>query len=211
MKARWLALAARVDALSLRERAILFASVLVCLMALADVLWLTPAQNRYRTQQQSFATQNAEIVRLRAELQAAGKPVDQNQAVRESTVATEQEIAGVNQALATQLAQAGAGRALEPVLVQFLRRYDRLTLLGTNTLKDEGPGAGTGAGASPAMPGLTRQGLELRIAGPYLELLRLVQNLESALPHLRWGSVQIKAEQQPAEMILQVYVLGVTP
>jgi MSHA biogenesis protein MshJ len=207
MKTRWLALAARVDALSLRERAILFVSVLLCLLALADVVWLTPAQNRYKTVQQSFITQNAEIARLRTELQAAGRPVDQNQTVRDSTAAAEAEIAGVNQAIATQLALAGAGRALEPVLVQFLRRYDRLTLLGTNTLKDEGPGAG----ALPSVPGLTRQGLELRIAGPYLELLRFVQNLESALPHLRWGGVQIKAEQQPAQMTLQVYVLGVTP
>ena len=89
--------------------------------------------------------------------------------------------------------------------MQFLRRYNNLALVGTNTLKDEG------AGAFPSVPGLTRQGLELRIAGPYLELLRLVQNLESALPYLRWGSLQIKAEQQPAEMTLQVYVLGVAP
>ena len=205
MKARWLALAARIDALSLRERAILFVSLLACLMALADVLWLTPAQNRYKAVQQSFVTQNAELLRLRAELQAAGKPVDQNQLVRENTAATEQEIAGVNQAIQSQLALAGAGRASEPVLVQFLRRYNHLTLLGTNTLKDEA------MGAFPAVPGLTRQGLELRIAGPYLELLRFVQSLESALPHLRWGSVQIKAEQQPAEMTLQVYVLGVAP
>jgi MSHA biogenesis protein MshJ len=207
MKARWLALAARIDTLSLRERAILFVSVLACLVALADVLWLTPAQNRYKTVQQSFVTQNAEIARLRTELQAAGKPVDQNQAVRDSTAATEAEITGVNQAIATQLALAGAGRALEPVLVQFLRRYDRLSLQDIHTLKDEG----VGAGGLAAVPGLTRQGLELRIAGPYLELLRFVQNLESALPHLRWGSVQIQAEQQPAQMTLQVYVLGVTP
>lgn len=207
MKARWLALAARIDALSLRERVILFVSLLACLMALADAAWLTPAQNRHKTVQQSFVTQSAEIARLRAELQAAGKPVDQNQAVRESTAATEQEIAGVNDAIQSQLALSGAGRALEPVLVQFLRRYNNLTLVGTNTLKEES----AGTAALPAVPGLTRQGLELRIAGPYLELLRFVQSLESALPHLRWGSVQIKAEQQPAEMTLQVYVLGVTP
>lgn len=208
MKARWLALAARIDALSLRERAILFVVTLVCLMAVADAVWLTPAQKRYQTVQQSFVTQGAEIARLRAELQAAGAPVDQSQVVRANMAATEQEITGVNQAIQAQLALAGTGRALEPVLVQFLRRYNSLTLLGTNTLKDEGAGS---HGAQPDVPGLTRQGLELRIAGPYLELLRYVQNLESALPYLRWGSVQIKAEQQPAEMILRVYVLGARP
>lgn len=205
MKARWMQWIARVDALSLRERVFLFASTLLCLMALADVLWLTPAQNRYKAVQQQFVTQNAEIARLRTELQAAGKPVDQNQAARDNIAVAEQDIAGVNQAIASQLALAGAGRALEPVLLQFLRRYNHLTLLGTSTLK------AADAGAAAAVPGLTRQGLELRVAGPYPELVRFLQSLESALPHLRWGSVQIRAEQQPAELVLQVYVLGVAP
>lgn len=205
MKARWIQWAAKVDALSLRERVFVFVSTLVCLIALADALWLSPAQSRYQARQQQFVTQNAEITRLRSELQAAGQPVDQNQAVRENMALAEQEIAGVDQAIQAQLALAGAGRALEPVLVQFLRRYNHLTLLGTRTLKAQD------AAVANAVPGLTQQGLELRVAGPYPELLRYVQSLELALPHLRWGSVQIKAEQQPAEMILQVYVLGVTP
>lgn len=203
IQARWKLWAAKVNALSLRERVVLFVSTLLCLLALADVLWLTPAQNRHKAVQQSFLTQNAEIARLRAELQAAGVPVDQNQAVRARMDATAQEIAGVDHDIKTQLALAGAGRALEPVLVQFLRRYNNLTLLGTGTLKAQETAA--------AVPGLTRQGLELRVAGPYPDLLRYVQGLESALPHLRWGSIQIKAEQQPPEMVLQVYVLGVTP
>lgn len=210
MKARWLAWAAKVDALSLRERGFLFVSALFCLMALADVVVLTPAQNQLKLTQQRFATQGAEIARLRSELQTAGKPVDQNQAVRAGVAATEHDIAGVNQEIAAQLAVAGGGRALEPVLVQFLRRHSHLTLLGTSTLKPEGGAVGTPP-APVAVPGLTRQGLELRVAGPYPELVRYVQNLETALPHLRWGTLQIKAEQQPAEMTVQVYVLGVAP
>ena len=207
MKARLLQWAAKVDALSLRERAILFFAVIATLMALADTAILTPAQAQFKAVQQRFTTQSAEIARLRTELQAAGKPVDQNQAVRDNLGAVEQDIAGVNQDIQTQLAMAGSGRALEPVLVQFLRRQPNLTLLGTSTLKTN---AGAGA-ATVAVPGLTRQGLELRVAGPYLELTRYVQSLEVALPHLRWGGVQIKAEQQPPEMSVQVYVLGVAP
>lgn len=207
MKARWIQWAAKIDALSLRERAFLFVSLLACLMALADVAWLTPAQNRYKAVQQQYVTQNAELARLRAELQAVGKPVDLNQAVRDDIAQTEQEIADVAQSIQSQLALSGAGRALEPVLVQFLRRHPNLTLLGTHTLKE----TDKGATSLVAVPGLTRQGLELRVAGPYLDLVRYVQNLEAALPHLRWGSVQIKATQQPAEMSLQVYVLGVAP
>lgn len=206
MKERLLQWEAKVDGLSLRERGILFVATIAVLLALVDALVLTPSQNQFKTVQQRYASQSAEINRLRAELMAAGKPVDLNQAVRDDIAGVERDIAGVNQDIQAQLALAGAGRALEPVLVQFLRRQSNLTLLSTQTLTGESAGAGT-----QSVPGLTRQGLELRIAGPYLELMRYVQTLEAALPHLRWGSVQVKAEQQPPEMVLQVYVLGVTP
>lgn len=207
MKARWQALALRINALSLRERGILFVALLACLIALADSLFLTPALKQYQAVQQSFATQNAEITRLRSELQAAGTPLDRNQQMREGIVQAEADIARIDQAIQDQLKKAVSGRALEPVLVEFLRRYNNLTLLGTNTVKEDAASAKT----QPAVQGLRRQGLELRIAGPYKELLRFAQSLEAALPYLRWESVRIKAEQQPAEMALRVYVWEVLP
>lgn len=206
MKAQILKWAQKVDALSLRERAILFVVTLVCLVALTDAAWITPAVKRFQVQQQQFATQSAEIQRLRTELQAAGKPVDQNQGMRDALAAVSAEIAAVNADIDQQLAGAGSGRSLEPVLVQFLRRQGKLTLVATQTLKGDPAGA-----ANVAVPGLTRQGLELRITGTYPELVRYVQAVESALPHLRWGNVQISAEKQPPELTMQVFVLGVTP
>lgn len=205
MKQHLLQWAAKVDALSLRERGFLFLSVLVCLIALADLVFLTPAQTRYKETQQRFATQNAEVQRLRNELQMNGKPVDLNQAVREQIAQVNEDVESTDAEIKSELASAGAGRSLEPVLVQFLRRHGNLTLLGTNTLKADT------AASTATVPGLTRQGLELRIAGPYPDLVRYVQSVEAALPHLRWGTLQIKAEKQPPELSLQVYVLGVAP
>ena len=48
MKAWWLAQMARIDNLSLRERIFLFLSILVCALALADTLWLSPAQTAHK-------------------------------------------------------------------------------------------------------------------------------------------------------------------
>jgi len=58
---------------------------------------------------------------------------------------------------------------------------------------------------------MTKKGLELRISGPYPALVRYVQQLETALPALRWGSMTLKSEVQPPELTLQVFVLGVQP
>ena len=61
------------------------------------------------------------------------------------------------------------------------------------------------------MPGLTKRGLELRVAGPYAELNRYVKTLEAALPSLRWGVLTVKKGPQTAELTLQVFVVGVQP
>ena len=54
MKSWWIKLATKIDALSLRERVFLFCSVLLVLLAVADVLWLTPAQGAYKQVQQKI-------------------------------------------------------------------------------------------------------------------------------------------------------------
>ena len=68
MKAWWIAQSARINALSLRERLFLFISLLVVALALADLIWLTPAQKAMKQVQQQFVTQSSEVNRLRAEL-----------------------------------------------------------------------------------------------------------------------------------------------
>ena len=65
MKNRWKILAARIDALSLRERAFLFLSLIAVCIALADLLWLSPARVDHARARQEFATANTELKRLR--------------------------------------------------------------------------------------------------------------------------------------------------
>jgi hypothetical protein len=58
---------------------------------------------------------------------------------------------------------------------------------------------------------MNRRALVLRVAGPYAGLVRYVQALETAMPGLRWGSMELKADKRSNELTLQVYVLGVQP
>lgn len=203
LKQWWQRQAVRIDALSLRERVFLFVSAIVCCVALADVLWLSPAQLAYQQTAQRFAAQSTELSRLRAELQGAARPVDASQAARDELAAIQTRLDAVNHDIQSAGQQTAGAPALEQVLVQFLRRQPGLTLLRTGTLKPEA------AGAAPA--GLSRRGIELKVAGSYPELVRYVKTLENALPALRWGSLQLKSEQQPRELTLQVYVVGVEP
>ncbi len=206
MKKQWLQLLERIDALTLRERVFLFISVIACALALADVLWLSPAQMAYKQLTQRFATQTSELDRLRGELRTSARPVDPAKAVREDIAAASARLDAVNADIKALVPLDKNGPALEQVLVQLLRRHEGLTLQGLSTLKAEAAPA-TGA----VLTGLTKRGLELRVTGPYPELMRYVKTLETAMPTLRWGALMLKSDKQPPELKLQVYVVGVQP
>ena len=212
MKAMWKLQAARIDALSLRERVFLFFSVVAVFIALADVLWLTPTQAAHKQVQQQFAAQGVELQRLRDELTALAPPVDASKAVREDVAAAQMQLEAVDHDIKTRVPMSDSDLALQAVLVQFLRRHEALTLVSVGTVKQEsGAETGGSAASSPVPAGLVKRAMELKVTGPYAELVRYVKTLEGSLPALRWGALQLKSDKQPPELNLQVYIVGVQP
>lgn len=200
MKQRWQQLVTRIDALNLRERVFMFLAIIVCTLALADTLWLSPAQLAYTQSTQRVTAQGLELKRLRDELQGLAQPVDPSKVVRDEIADINQRLDAVNEDIKAVAPLAEGGPAIEQALVQFLRRQEGLTLLSTGTVKQD---AAAAAGAV-----VSRRGLELSVSGSYAELVRYVQTLENALPTLRWGMLELKATKQPPELTLQVYVVG---
>lgn len=206
MKQRWQQLAARIDALTLRERAIMFVVLLVCCLALADALWLSPAQIAHKQVTLQFETQGQEMQRLRDELKTLATPVDVNQQTRDDIAAVQQEMDAINQGIQAIAPLAQGGPAIEPTLVQLLRRQDGLTLLGTATTAPPPTPAASSAANLPL-----RQTLELRVAGSYTDLTGYIATLENALPTLRWGALQLKATPHQPELSVELVLLGVPP
>jgi len=214
-KSWWEKQSARIDALSLRERVFLFLSVMACCMALADVVWLSPAQVAHKQLTQRFDKQSAELQRARDTLKLVAKPVDGAKAVRDEIAAVKTRLDTVNQNIKDVLPAATEATPLAQVLVQFLRRHEGLTLVRTSATAPEAAVAKTapavGAGVAAAPVGFTRQGVELTVSGPYPELMRCVQALETELPHVRWGAMKLKSDKLPPELTLQLYLVGVQP
>lgn len=214
MNKSWKRLAARIDALGLRERAFLFLSAIAVFFALADVLWVSPARLAYQQVTRSFSQQNGELQRLREELQAKAAQPDPTRLAREELGQVNAAIAAVNQDITLAGSSKGVTMTLPEVLVHFLRRHAGLTLLRTSNLRSDAVGFDGGPDARPVAagaPALLRQGLELTVSGPYPELIRYVQTLETAMPDLRWGALKLTAGQQPPVLDLQVFVVGVQP
>lgn len=212
MKQQWEKLVLRIDAMQLRERVFLFLTIVVCGLALADTLWLTPAQVAYKEATLRFSAQGTELQRLRDELKSLAQPVDPSKAIRDEIAETNQTLDGINQEIRAIAPLAEGGPAIEQALVEFLRRQTGLTLISTGTTKaGAAPVAGHTTERAGSPPVMSRRGLELKVSGSYAELVRYVQTLENALPTLRWGSLQLKVTQQTPELTLQVYVVGAPP
>lgn len=211
----WTRLAARIDALSLRERAFLFLSLVAVCIALVDTLWVSPAQLAYRQVSQTFARQNAELQRLREDLKANASRPDAARDARAELDQLKASIAAANQEIAAVAGSSKGGMTLPEVMVHFLRRHAGLTLVHTGNLGSEASVVGAPGPVLPplanAAPGLMREGLELTVSGPYPELVRYVQTLETAMPDLRWGALKLTAAQQPPELGLQVFVVRQQP
>jgi MSHA biogenesis protein MshJ len=209
MKQQLQQLLLRIDALTVRERLFLFMSVFVCVLALADFIWFTPAQIAHKALLQRFVAQSAELDRLRGELAGSAVPNDPAKAAREELRAAGVRLDALNAEIAGLVPNDQNAPALEKVLQRLLRRHEGLTLLSLETLKPEVSGASAAPVGSAPVAGLTKHGLTLRVAGPYADLVRYVQALESALPGLRWGPMELKTEKQLSELTLQVYAVGV--
>lgn len=210
MKAWWKLQSARIDALTLRERVFLFVSILAAVIALADVVWLSPAQTAHTQLKQRFAKQGLELERLREETKAEALKPSPARLAREESARIRTETDNINQQINQVSASTTQGTPLAQVLEQFLRRHGGLTLVSTTTLApDTSAGKVPQAGGLPV--GLSRTGLELTVSGSYPELVSYVRTLEKALPNLRWGKMKLTSDTQPPQLSLQVYVVGVQP
>jgi len=211
MKLWWETQSARINALSLRERIFLFLSVIACCLALADAYWLSPAQTAHKQLTQRFEKQTADLQRAREELKIYGQPMDGSKALRDEVLAVKARLEEVNRNIKEVMPATAESTPLTQVLVHFLNRYEGVTLVRTTVTAPDGavakPAQTTAAPA--AGTGVTRQGVELTVSGPYPELVRYVQTLEKALPHVRWGSMKLKSENLPPVLTLQLYLLGV--
>ncbi len=200
----------RVDALSLRERVFVFLSVLACCAAVVDTLWLSPAQTAHKQLTQRFEKQSAELQRLRDTLKTVARPVETGQALREESATLTSRLAQADQAITALVPVADAqGTPLTQALVHLLRRHEGLTLLRTVALQPVAPAAKETP--VPHEMRLGRQGVEIKVAGPYADLTRYVQTLERSLPQLRWGSMSLTSDKGPPELTLQLFVLEVLP
>lgn len=217
MKTPLLTLRTRIDALSLRERAILFLSasgVIVFLVFWTTLNPLYAQQGKLRAllnqQRNNIGGMDAEISKT---LQAYAADPDAPNRLRLAALSAEAEAFGAK----LRAVQEGlvAPDKMAPLLETILRANGRLRLVSLKTLPagDIDPAA-TAAEAAPApaaKPGglLYRHGVEIGMRGTYLDMIDFMAALESMPTQLFWGKAILEVEEYPvARLTLSLYTLS---
>ncbi len=229
MKQQWIKLATRVDALSLRERIMVFAACAAAIVFLMHFFALGPqlrkqdALNAQITQQQN----NIEGIdnEIRARVEAAQN--DPDAAVRTRLAAVRKETEELSEQLRAMQNGLVAPERMAPLLDSILRANGRLALVSVRTLPVESvleagrraaatsapDAAAAPAAQPPSQPGsaglLYRHGVEITVRGNYLDMIAYMNALEGLPTQLFWGRAQLEAETWPSSRLtLTLYTLS---
>ena len=227
MKQQWQRVAARIDALSQRERIMTFAASAAVLVFVVHMLAIGPLQRKQVLlrsqlvqQQNTIAGIDDQIARKLKEAEAdPDAPVRARlQAVREESVRVTEGLRAMQQGLV-------APERMAPLLESILRADGRLKLVSVRTLPVEPLSAiGVRKGAGGALPGgsegaapvpatkhelLFRHGVELTVRGSYLDMVDYMSALEAMPTRLFWGKAQLEVEEYPSvRLTLSLYTLS---
>jgi MSHA biogenesis protein MshJ len=219
MKQKWLTFAARIDAMSQRERIMSFAASAAVLVFIVHTGVLGPLlrkQELLRTQviqqQNNIAGINEQITQ---KLQDAG--ADPDAPVRARLAAVRDESGRLGDSLRAMQKGLVAPERVAPLLESILRANGRLKMVSVRTLPVE-PLSAIGAkkegdAGAPAKTTkrdlLFRHGVELTVRGSYLDMVDYMTALESLPTQLFWGKAQLEVEDYPSvRLTLTLYTLS---
>jgi len=221
MKALWLKLAARYDALSDRERWMVAAAILGGILLLGSTLFIEPAVKRAKLAERASAEQRNQLAVLQAQILALQSPgQNPDVAARAELDALKKKLGELGSRLAAMEGTLVPPERMPGLLEDLIGRNSGLHLLSLRTLPVtpvlDKPAAKTPAGGtvgdkpadSPAA-GLYKHGVEIRLEGGYQELATYLARLEKSPQKLLWSTVSLTADKYPKLVLtLTVFTLS---
>jgi MSHA biogenesis protein MshJ len=206
MKEQWRKLAARFDALLVRERILVLAGVVVCTWLLYDTLVLQPLEARKKRVERQIAEARHNIKLAEVLLSAQGPVADADAVKRAYRDALRKQLAEIDQGIQ------GVQRGLVPpermgkLLEEMLSRSRGLQLVTLRTLpvRRVDAAAVAPAGKPAVKPGakesertVFQHGFEMTLQGSYADVHAYLSQLERMPWRMFWGRITVNAEHHP--------------
>ena len=205
MKEQWRRLAARFDALQMRQRVFVLVGVVLGTALLFDALAVQPVEARKKRLERQIAEARHNIKLAEVVLSAQEPVVDADGVKRAYREALRKQLAEIDQSMQ------GLQRGLVPpermgkLLEEMLARTRGLQLVNLRTLPVRRLGPGEAAAGKPAAkPGakdsertVFQHGYEITLQGSYAEVHAYLSQLEKLPWRMFWGRISVDAEQHP--------------
>ena len=226
IRQRVLQLAARMDALSLRERGMVFGATVAVLAFAGHTFVLAPQDAKQAALRTQIDQQQAAIAAIDGEITARveGSRIDPDAQSRARLNTMQQEMGQLgSQLLALEHGLVPPER-MGPLVDGILRANGRLKLVSMRTLPAEplaAPGTAPAAAAAPAanagaapaaaidVPLLYRHGVEVTVRGNYLDMVDYMSALDAMPTRMFWGRARLDVETYPgARLTLTLHTLS---
>ncbi|QYF93313.1 hypothetical protein KY495_21980 [Massilia sp. PAMC28688] len=218
MRKYWLTISTRIDALSLRERVMLFAMAAGLVIFAVFFFFLNPHYARQKLMLQTMTQQQEVIAGIEAEITQTmvAHTTDPDAAERARLARLQADAMALTESLMTMQRGMVPAERMTGVLEQILRNQRNLRLTSMRTLPavEAAPAVATAvtAGAAPAKAPaqmLHRHGVEVVVQGSYADMVAYMAALEAMQGQLFWGSANLQVESYPtATLKLVVYTVN---
>lgn len=217
MKQYWQRLVLKIDALSLRERAIIFAMAALILVVLVNNAVLDPQYARQKQLSQRIKQDQSVIAAIQAEIRqkALSQQTDPDQANKVRLQQLRQQFTQMQVALQDMQKGLVSPDKMSELLEDILTRHGGLRLVSLKTLPASsltepalpqktaaGENAAQAAAASAVSKGtIYRHGVEIVVRGEYLEIMNYLAQLEAMPWQLFWGKARLNVDEHPTSTL----------
>jgi MSHA biogenesis protein MshJ len=226
MKQQWEKFALRIDALSLRERVIVFAAAVMILILLVNSFLLDPQYVRQTALSQQIRQQQSQIADIQNQIQQTVKAreLDPDQPERARLRLLNEEAGRMNAALTDLQKRLVPPNRMADLLEDVLKRNNKLLLVSLKTLPvtslndiAQDVKADKSAAVQPAPTAEELSGaqtvykhtVELTVQGSYMDMLAYMRELEALPWELFWGGAQLRVDAYPkATLTLTLFTLS---
>jgi MSHA biogenesis protein MshJ len=221
LKLTLLGYADRVDALSLRERVMVFLAVAAVLFLGYNTLLLEPLLVRQKTVSDGLQQRQSEVNAIEQQIQALlqRRSDDPDAANRISQMQLKQQIGDLDKQLLERQSRLVPADRMVRLLESMLRENRRLQVVTFRSVPPVELGSKAGAPAAaasnpgralPSDRGLYRHGIELALRGSYPDLLSYVSALEHYQDKFYLGASTLSANSVDATLTLNLYTISLS-
>jgi MSHA biogenesis protein MshJ len=201
----------RIDAMSLRERALIFVTVLVAVYFVAVNLLFVPVnaeKDRLQKQVDQLRDQNR-MMDTQIQNMLAGGAQNQDADKRAKIAALQENLRQMDATLSKTTSGLVSPQEMTRLVEQMLLKNHGLQVLKVESLPAAPLLEGDAKSNPPGTPMIYKHGMRIELKGGYLDILRYLKSLEALPWRVFWGEASLKTDKYPdAQLSLLIYTLS---